>query len=114
MKIAVFGVGYVGLVSGTCFAEMGIHVDCVDVNADRIAKLQQGEIPIYEPGLSDLVLENVRAQRLHFTTDTKSALQDAAACFICVGTPMSNDGAANLRYVESVARAIGEHINSQP
>ena len=110
MKIAIFGSGYVGLVAGTCFAEMGNDVVLVDVDADKVAMLQRGEIPIYEPGLEELVHDNVRAKRLQFTTDPAEAVPGAEACFICVGTPMGADGHADMRYVESVARTIGEHL----
>ena len=108
MKIAVIGTGYVGLVSGTCFAEMGNKVTCVDVNTEKIAKLKQGIIPIYEPGLEEMVLSNVAHQTLFFTTDIAEAIKDAEVAFIAVGTPMGDDGSADLQYVLSVAQAIGE------
>ncbi|MDA3963237.1 MAG: UDP-glucose/GDP-mannose dehydrogenase family protein [Planctomycetota bacterium] len=111
MRITIFGSGYVGLVAGTCFAEMGNDVTLVDVDADKVAALQRGEIPIYEPGLTELLEDNVHTRRLSFSTDAKSALVGAEACFICVGTPMGPDGHADLRYVESVARTIGHHID---
>jgi UDPglucose 6-dehydrogenase len=110
MRIAVFGTGYVGLVSGVCLAEMGIDVVCVDIDADKVARLKQGEVPIWEPGLHELMDENLHAGRLHFTTSAAEAVQGAEACFVCVGTPMSLDGAADLRYVEAVATDIANHI----
>ncbi len=110
MRIAIFGTGYVGLVTGTCFAEMGNHVACVDVDAGKIARLRAGEVPIYEPGLNELLADNVRHRRLEFTTEARAALSGAEAVFICVGTPMSYDGRADLRYVESAARDIGRHL----
>mgnify|MGYP000935189579 CR=1 FL=1 len=109
MHVAIFGTGYVGLVTGTCFAEMGNHVICVDVDPGKIERLRRGELPIFEPGLHELLEDNVRAKRLTFTTDPAEALARAEAAFICVGTPMSDDGQADLRYVESAARAIGRH-----
>ena len=112
MKIAIFGTGYVGLVSGTCFAEMGNTVTCVDVDATKIAKLCHGEVPIYEPGLHELLADNIRHQRLHFTTAAAEAVVGVEAIFICVGTPMSHDGRADLRYVESAARDIGRTLTA--
>ncbi len=112
MRVAIFGTGYVGLVTGTCFAEMGNHVTCVDVDAAKVARLNDGEIPIYEHGLQELVEENVHGERLHFTTNAAEALAQAELAFICVGTPMSVSGEANLAYVESAARDIGRHISS--
>lgn len=110
MKIAVVGTGYVGLVTGTCFAEMGNRVWCVDVDERKISMLKKGDIPIYEPGLKEMVLENSALGHLHFTTDIKEALQQVNVCFIAVGTPMGEDGSADLSYVESVARSIGIHM----
>ncbi|GDY11194.1 UDP-glucose 6-dehydrogenase [Planctomycetota bacterium] len=110
MRIAVFGTGYVGLVTGTCFAEMGNTVTCVDVDAAKVERLNRGEVPIYEPGLHELVEDNCRGHRLTFTTDPAAALAGAEAAFICVGTPMADNGEADLRYVESAARAIGRHL----
>ena len=110
MKITIFGSGYVGLVGGTCFAEMGNHVTLVDVDAAKVEALQRGEIPIYEPGLAELLEDNAHAGRLEFTTDAASAVVGAEACFICVGTPMGPDGHADLRYVKAVARTIGQHL----
>ncbi len=111
MKIAVVGTGYVGLVAGTCFAEMGNHVTCVDIDAEKIARLQEGLIPIYEPGLSELVLNNVRHDRLHFTTDLKTAVEEARVVFIAVGTPSGEDGSADLSAVFKVAQDIGRNAN---
>jgi UDPglucose 6-dehydrogenase len=112
MRIAIFGTGYVGLVTGTCFAEMGNDVVCIDVDLGKIERLRQGEIPIYEPGLTELVVDNARHQRLQFTTSAAEGLVGAEVAFICVGTPMSDDGQADLRYVESAARDIGRHMNA--
>lgn len=111
MRIAVVGTGYVGLVSGTCLAETGITVTCVDVDATKIQKLNQGGIPIYEPGLAELVARNRANERLFFTTSLQEALVDADVVFIAVGTPPDEDGSADLRYVLGVAREIGEIIN---
>jgi UDPglucose 6-dehydrogenase len=111
MKIAVVGTGYVGLVAGTCFAEMGNHVTCVDIDAEKIARLQEGLIPIYEPGLSELVLNNVRHDRLHFTTDLKTSVEEARVVFIAVGTPSGEDGSADLSAVYKVAQDIGRNAN---
>ncbi len=111
MNIAIVGTGYVGLVSGACFADTGAIVTCVDVNEDKIRALQQGEIPIYEPGLDELVLKNARAGRLKFTTDLASVLNDQEIVFSAVGTPPDEDGSADLNYVLQVARTIGENLN---
>jgi UDPglucose 6-dehydrogenase len=111
MDIAIVGTGYVGLVSGTCFAEMGINVTCVDVNEQKIQSLLHGEIPIYEPGLDDLVRQNVEAGRLHFTTDLTTCLDNVDVVFSAVGTPPDEDGSADLKYVLEVARTFGQHIN---
>ena len=110
MNIAIVGTGYVGLVTGTCFAETGVDVTCVDVNADKIANLQQGIIPIYEPGLEDMVLRNVKAGRLHFTTSLESCLDNVDIVFSAVGTPPDEDGSADLRYVLEVAKTIGANM----
>lgn len=110
MNISVVGTGYVGLVTGTCFAEMGNYVVCVDVNKEKIDNLNNGIIPIYEPGLERMVIENNKASRLEFTTDLKSALDKTDICFIAVGTPMGEDGSADLQYVLAVADAIGKNI----
>lgn len=111
MKIAIVGTGYVGLVTGTCFAEIGVDVTCVDVNPEKIEKLLQGIIPIYEPGLKDMVLRNCNAGRLHFTTDLRTCLNDVQVVFSAVGTPPDEDGSADLKYVLQVARTIGENMN---
>jgi UDPglucose 6-dehydrogenase len=111
MRITIFGTGYVGLVTGTCFAEMGNQVTCVDVDVRKVERLRAGEVTIYEPGLDELVEENVHGHRLFFTTAAKEALVDAELAFICVGTPMSDNGEADLRYVESAARDIGRNLS---
>lgn len=110
MKIAIVGTGYVGLVSGACFAEVGIDVTCVDVDVNKIERLHRGEIPIYEPGLDDLVKRNVKEGRLHFTTDLLSCLDDVEVVFCAVGTPPDEDGSADLKYVLEVARTFGQNI----
>ncbi|MBN1822318.1 MAG: UDP-glucose/GDP-mannose dehydrogenase family protein, partial [Prolixibacteraceae bacterium] len=111
MKISVIGTGYVGLVSGTCFAETGINVVCVDVDEQKIYQLNNGKIPIYEPGLHDIYQRNVEKGRLSFTTDLVSSLEDAEAVFIAVGTPPDENGSADLKYVLNVAHEIGKHID---
>ena len=111
MNIAIVGTGYVGLVSGTCFADTGVNVTCVDVDAAKIERLQRVEIPIYEPGLDELVKKNVSAGRLKFTTDLASVLNEQDVVFSAVGTPPDEDGSADLKYVLQVARTIGQHIN---
>jgi len=111
MNIAIVGTGYVGLVSGTCFAETGVNVTCVDVDEQKIERLKNGDIPIYEPGLDQLVVKNVKAGRLKFTTDLASILNDQEIVFTAVGTPPDEDGSADLKYVLQVARTIGENLN---
>lgn len=111
MNIAVVGTGYVGLVSGTCFAEMGANVTCVDVDQEKIDKLHAGMMPIYEPGLEELVKRNVSYGRLHFTTDLTSVLDDVEVVFSAVGTPPDEDGSADLKYVLAVAHQFGQKIN---
>ena len=111
MNIAVVGTGYVGLVSGTCFADTGAIVTCVDVDKDKIERLQRGDIPIYEPGLDELVVKNVKAGRLKFTTSLAEVLNDQQIIFSAVGTPPDEDGSADLKYVLQVARTIGQNIN---
>ena len=111
MNIAIVGTGYVGLVSGTCFAEMGVDVTCIDVNAAKIEQLNQGIIPIYEPGLEELVHKNVKAGRLHFGTDLASVLDNVEVVFSAVGTPPDEDGSADLKYVLEVARTVGRNMN---
>ncbi len=110
MNIAIVGTGYVGLVSGTCFAEMGAHVTCVDVDAEKINKLKNGIMPIYEPGLEELVKRNVEFDRLQFTTDLTEVLDDVEVVFSAVGTPPDEDGSADLQYVLAVARQFGQNI----
>ena len=110
MNIAIVGTGYVGLVSGACFAEMGIDVTCVDINPEKIKCLLNGEIPIYEPGLDDLVKRNVEAGRLHFTTDLTTCLDNVEVVFSALGTPPDEDGSADLQYVLEVARTFGRNI----
>jgi UDPglucose 6-dehydrogenase len=110
MKIAVVGTGYVGLVSGTCFAETGVTVTCVDIDKPKIEKLKQGIIPIYEPGLENMVKNNLEKGRLFFSTSLKDSLEDCEAVFIAVGTPPDEDGSADLQYVLGVADEIGTHM----
>ncbi len=111
MKVAVVGTGYVGLVAGTCFADTGNEVICVDVNEKKIDMLNRGEIPIYEPGLEEMIKRNVREERLKFVTDIKSAVQESKIIFIAVGTPPDEDGSADLKYVLAVASDIGKYMN---
>ena len=112
MKIAVVGTGYVGLVTGTCFAEVGIDVTCIDIDQKKIDNLHQGILPIYEPGLEEMVSRNVEKGRLHFSTDLAQAIEGCDVAFIAVGTPPGEDGSADLKYVLAVARSIGEHMSS--
>jgi UDPglucose 6-dehydrogenase len=112
MNITVVGTGYVGLVTGACFSEFGNHVVCVDSNSEKIAMLNRGEMPIYEPGLDDVVLRNVKAGRLLFTTDLAASVESSLVVFIAVGTPQGDDGHADLRYVRGVATEIADHLNS--
>ena len=111
MNIAIVGTGYVGLVTGTCFSEMGVNVTCVDIDEEKITRLKQGIIPIYEPGLEELVLKNSKAGRLKFTTDLVSILDTVDVVFSAVGTPPDEDGSADLKYVLDVARTIGSNMN---
>ena len=111
MKIAVVGTGYVGLVTGACLSDLGNNVWCVDVNEEKINALKNGEIPIYEPGLEDLVMNNFKAGTLKFTTKIHQALADSDICFIAVGTPMGEDGSADLHYVLGVAESIGQYMD---
>ncbi len=111
MKVVIFGTGYVGLVTGTCLAEVGHTVTCVDIDVAKVDGLNQGVIPIYEPGLSPMVKENHASGRLNFTTDAVAAIQSCDVIFIAVGTPPDEDGSADLKYVLKVARTIGEHIH---
>ena len=110
MKVCVIGTGYVGLVVGTCLAEMGNNVICVDNNEEKLKQLHQGIIPIYEPGLEELIRANVSENRLIFTSDIKNAVENSLVCFIAVGTPQGEDGSADLKYVEQVAKSIGQSI----
>lgn len=111
MKIAIVGTGYVGLVTGTCFAEIGVDVTCVDTNTEKIETLKKGIIPIYEPGLEEMVLRNAKSGRLRFTTSLESCLNDVEVIFSAVGTPPDEDGSADLSYVLAVARTIGQSMN---
>ena len=112
MRVTMFGSGYVGLVTGSCFAEMGNHVICVDVDAEKIQGLSEGKLPIFEPGLQEIVVQNIQAERLSFTTDAKAAVDHADVIFIAVGTPSDEDGSADLQYVLKVANTIGQHMES--
>jgi UDPglucose 6-dehydrogenase len=111
MKIVVVGTGYVGLVTGTCFAEVGINVICVDIDNNKIENLKKGILPIYEPGLEELVTRNTEAGRLQFSTNLSESIKDADVAFIAVGTPPGEDGSADLKYVLGVANEIGQHMN---
>ncbi|MDH5628092.1 MAG: UDP-glucose 6-dehydrogenase, partial [Candidatus Krumholzibacteria bacterium] len=110
-KICMIGTGYVGLVSGACLADFGHHVTCVDIDAGRIAALGRGEIPIYEPGLKDVVSNNVAGERLFFTTDLAAAVRDAEVVFIAVGTPAQEDGGTDLKFVFDAARDVAKHLS---
>lgn len=112
MKICMIGTGYVGLVSGACLANMGHHVVCVDIDEHKIKMLHQGVMPIYEPGLRELVKHNVQAERLDFTTETGAAVRSAEVVFIAVGTPPGEDGSADLSHVLTVAKTIGDTMDS--
>lgn len=112
MKIAIVGTGYVGLVSGTCFAECGVDVTCIDINEEKINKLRQCIMPIYEPGLEEMVERNLKEGRLHFDTSLTSVLDDVEIVFTAVGTPSDEDGSADLSYVLDVARTIGQNMNN--
>ena len=111
MNIIIVGTGYVGLVTGTCFAEMGVNVTCVDIDKTKIQKLNEGIMPIFEPGLEELVRKNVQEGRLHFSTDLSQHIPGASIIFSAVGTPPDEDGSADLKYVLDVARQVGRHIN---
>jgi len=113
VKLSIFGTGYVGLVTGTCFAEMGNDVLCVDVDADKVARLQAGEVPIFEPGLEAMVQSNAALGQLSFTTDVVAGVNHGDIIFIAVGTPSDEDGSADLQYVLAVARSIGEHMQRE-
>ncbi|MCG8688392.1 MAG: UDP-glucose 6-dehydrogenase, partial [Desulfobacterales bacterium] len=111
MKITIIGAGYVGLVTGACFSEMGSHVTCVDIDQDKVDNLKKGILPIYEPGLEPIVLSNFKEGTLDFTTSLTQAAQDCSIFFIAVGTPPGEDGSADLQYVLEVARQIGRVID---
>ena len=111
MKVTIFGTGYVGLVTGACLAEMGNHVVCVDIDQVKVARLEQGEIPIFEPGLEPIVRRNHANGQLEFTTDAATAIAHAQIIFIAVGTPPDEDGSADLQYVLGVAKSIGRHLD---
>src|SRR5215212_6114159 len=111
MHIAVIGTGYVGLVTGACFAEFGVEVTCVDVDRNKIERLNQGIIPIYEPGLDTIVEKNFKAGRLHFTTDIKSAVEQALVVFLAVGTPPKEDGSPDMSYYQQAAKDIAGAMN---
>ena len=110
IKICMIGTGYVGLVSGACLADFGHHVRCVDIDGGRIERLAKGEIPIYEPGLKDVVARNVEGERLHFMGDLAAAVRDADVVFIAVGTPSAPDGGTDLKYVFQAARDVAKHL----
>ena len=114
MKLTMVGTGYVGLVTGTCFSNTGNHVTCLDIDQGKIDKLRAGQSPIYEPGLDELITRNVKAGRLHFTTEKQQAYQDAEAIFICVGTPSDDRGHADLKYVLAAASDIGKALEAAP
>ena len=111
MHVTIFGTGYAGLVTGTCFADVGNDVLCVDVNAERIDGLNNGIVPIFEPGLEEMVLRNARAGRLKFTTDAEAAVAHGEVIFIGVGTPPLPDGSSDLQYVDVLGRTIGQFIS---
>ena len=112
MKIAIVGTGYVGLVTGTCFSEVGVDVTCVDIDQKKIDNLNKGVLPIYEPGLEEMVIRNSQKHRLHFSTSLKDSIKDVEVVFIAVGTPPDEDGSADLKYVLGVASSIGEHMTN--
>src|ERR687893_2244221 len=111
MHITVIGTGYVGLVTGACFAEFGVEVTCVDVDENKINRLNEGIIPIYEPGLDTIVEKNSKAGRLHFTTDIKTAVEQALVVFLAVGTPPKADGSADMSYYRQAAKEVAEAMN---
>src|SRR5690554_5760847 len=111
MKITIVGTGYVGLVSGTCFANGGVQVVCVDIDQEKIDNLKKGIIPIYEPGLEEMVVRNHKSGRLHFSTNLAEAIQGSDVVFIAVGTPPGEDGSADLKFVYGVAEEIGTHMS---
>ena len=111
MNITVIGTGYVGLVTGTCLADMGNNVTCVDIDIEKVKRMQQGNVPIYEPNLEELFHKNISGERLHFTTDLKSAIEDTTIIFLALPTPQDEDGSADLSYVEEVAKDLGKMIS---
>ena len=111
MKICIIGTGYVGLVSGTCFADLGNEVICVDRDNNKIENLKKGKVPIFEPGLEELIKKNSKNKTLKFSTNINKSIKDSKIIFICVGTPTSKDGSANLKYVYNVAKEISRNIN---
>jgi UDPglucose 6-dehydrogenase len=113
MKVSIIGCGYVGLTAGVCFAEMGNQISCVDIDPVKIEKLTTGSIPIFEPGLEQMVLRNVENKNLFFTTSVSKSISDAEIVFIAVGTPMGDDGSADLQYVLAVAKSIGETMQKR-
>jgi UDPglucose 6-dehydrogenase len=110
MKITVVGTGYVGLVTGTCFAEVGVDVTCIDIDEKKIENLKNNILPIYEPGLEEMVLRNAQKKRLHFSTSLQEGLKNSEVVFIAVGTPPDEDGSADLKYVLAVAAGIGQYM----
>ncbi|MFM7563905.1 MAG: 3-hydroxyacyl-CoA dehydrogenase NAD-binding domain-containing protein, partial [Planctomycetota bacterium] len=110
MEIAIIGTGYVGLVTGTCFAESGNHVTCVDINEQKIERLRQGQIPIYEPGLTEMVLRNAKAGRLRFSTDVADSVRKARVVYLAVGTPQGDDGSADLSALRSVVDSLAPNL----
>ena len=113
MRISIFGSGYVGLVQAAVFADVGHRVICMDIDADRVERLQRGEVPFFEPGLSEMVIRGVQGGLLTFTTDTKTSVESSEFLFICVGTPPRDDDSPDLQYLMSVADGIAEHINGR-
>src|SRR5690606_27003437 len=110
VKVVMIGTGYVGLVTGTCFADSGNEVTCVDIDAQKVARLKKGEIPIYEPGLAEMVVRNVKGGRLSFTTDVSECVPEAQCVFLAVGTPQSDDGAADLSYIFAAAESAAAYL----
>ncbi len=111
MKITIIGTGYVGLVTGACFAESGNTVTCVDIDERKVKMLTQGEVPIYEPGLEEIVTRNIAAQRLSFTTSLKDSIPSAQLIFLAVGTPAANDGSADLKYMLAAVESLAAHCS---